>query len=169
MACPCWPRPDPVFPPCEPQFLKGNITPSYTLEGFDPWSRVSIYQGLFTSLPQLLRMIFCTLRGASAFFAHTPPPPPFLYPLFISVSYFTIKFWYHLCVWGGRPRGPCGASRMAGVSEEVMLGGSHLSVRRAWPGGGVGGATPGFREGNKSRRLGQSVGCMTTSGGGLHS
>lgn len=33
-------------------------------------------------------------------------------------------------------------------------------------GGGKGGATPGFREENKSWRLGQSAGCMTTREGG---
>lgn len=46
------------------------------------------------TFPTMLRVnFFCTLQGTSAFV--TASPLPFLYPLFISVSYFTIKREYH--------------------------------------------------------------------------
>lgn len=99
--------------------------------------------------------------------APTPPPPlPFLYPVFISVSYFTINF-ATTCAsvgWatGQAARGP----RAAAGKKAVTLGGSHLSLPGVWAGGPKAGAP----RGEQKLETGSVCGLHDNKGGGaLHS
>lgn len=100
-SLPRWPNP--VRPLGEPQHPRGNLTPISELERLIPSPvEICIYRDLSTSPGCSSQLLLPSARIT------TPPPPlPFLYSVFTAVSYFTIKFYYHLCLGGVGPWAGC--------------------------------------------------------------
>lgn len=80
----------------------------------------------------MLRVNFlCSLKGTSVFLTRTPSLP-FLYCIFVLFSYFTIKFYYYLCIFGVCASAGCLGPATQGSVKKVTLGGSHLNLQGMW-------------------------------------